>query len=110
MDIEQLKLVLETLQSVGHEASTLAVLWMWLKFGASLLHTLFWGAVIVGVAHAIRKAWLALECDRKSEAFMREMRDTLGTGTSGCLTDGEFSSTSTKLRELAHAYRATKGK
>ena len=110
MDIEQLKLVLETLQSVGHEASTLAVLWMWLKFGAAILHTLFWGLVVVGVVYAIRSGWLALECEHKAEDFMREMRDTLGTGTSGHLTHAEFASTSAKLRELARAHRETKGK
>jgi hypothetical protein len=32
MEIEQLKLILETLQGLGHEAGNLAVLYLWLQF------------------------------------------------------------------------------
>jgi hypothetical protein len=106
MDIEQLKLVLETLQSVGHEAGSLVTLWLWLKFGAATLQALLWGAVIVGVAHAIARGWRALEGDSRADRFLRDMRCVLGTGTSGCLTDAEYARTTSLLRQLADEHRA----
>jgi hypothetical protein len=108
MDIEQLKLILETLQSVGHEASSLTMLWMWLKFGAAILNVVFWGIIIVGVAHAIGRAWRALEGDTRADRFLRDMRDVLGTGTGGCLTEVEYDRTTSLLRRLAEEYRAQK--
>lgn len=108
MDIEQLKLVLETLQSVGHEAGSLATLWLWLKFSGGLLQLAFWAAVIVGVAHAIARAARHLEGDARYERFLREMRGTLGTGTSGVMTDDEYGRTTAMLRQLAEEHRAKK--
>ena len=110
MDIDQLKLVLETIQSVSHDASSLAILWLWLKFGAVAFSHLFWGTIVVSAVWLIVRLIRQQTDGEKYEQFLRDMRDTLGTGTGGVLTPEEFSRTSAKLRELADAYRNNKGK
>lgn len=108
MDIEQLKLILETLQGVSHDAGNLVVLWLWLKFGAAAAGHLSIMAVIVAVAYLIYKAIRLSYGDDAYERFFRDMRDQLRTGTSGCLTDGERNSTMTALRALVADSKAQK--
>lgn len=110
MDIEQLKLVLETLQSVSHDASSLAVLWLWLKFGAIVFSHVFWGAIVVSLVWLIVRVVRAQSSEQDYDRFLREMRDILGTGTGGVLTEPEFSSTSARLRQLALEAQQQKGK
>ena len=100
MDVEQLKLVLETLQSVSHDAGSLAVLWLWLKFGAAAVGHLSIMTVVVAVAYFIYKAVRLSYGDDAYDRFFRDMRDQLRTGTGGCLTDGERNSTMSALRAL----------
>lgn len=97
MDIDQLKLVLETLQSVGHEAGSLAVLWMWLKFGAAAVGHLSIMIVIVVVAYFVYKA---VRMSYGDDRFFRDMRDQLRTGTGGGLTTTERDHTMAALRAL----------
>lgn len=108
MDIEQLKLVLETLQNVSHDASSLAVLWMWLKFGAAAVGHISIMAVIVAVAYFIYKAIRSNYSDDAYDLFFRDMRDQLRTGTGGCLTDNERIATMAALRALVADSKAQK--
>lgn len=100
MDIEQLKIVLETLRGIGQDAGNIAVLWMWLKFGASALSSLAMGLTVVGVVWFITRTVIVLNGNDECEVFMREMRGTLGTGTSGVLTSEERIRTETAIRNL----------
>lgn len=106
MDIEQLKLILETLQGVGHEAGNLAVLYMWLQFGASALTNLSFAGVLVGAGYLIYKGIRMGVGGDASERFLCEMRDQLRTGTSGCLTDDERHRTTDAIRALVAEKRA----
>ncbi len=108
MDIEQLKLVLDTLKSVGHEAGSLAVLWLWLKFGAIAFSHIFWGVVVFSAAWTIVRLVRSQSDQENYEHFLREMRDTLGTGTGGCMTSVEYQRTTTLLRQMALDHRAQK--
>lgn len=111
MDIEQLKLVLEALQSVGHEAGSLAWLWMWLKFAGGVTQTVLWGLVIVGVAYTIGYAIRVSEGDHRSSRFISSMRDMLGVGSHGYLTEAEREATQAAIRRLVEEHVAkTKGK
>jgi hypothetical protein len=56
MEIEQLKLILETLQGVGHEAGNLAVLYLWLKFAGGVLTNLTLASVFIGLFYVIYRA------------------------------------------------------
>lgn len=100
MDIEQLKLVLETVSSLGQETASFAKLWLWLKFFGQLLPALFYTAAAVAVVVLLLKFWYRFE-HASGDAFLREMRDALGTGTPGNLADHERHRTTALLRELA---------
>ena len=105
MDIEQLKLILETLQGVGHEAGNLAVLYLWLQFAGSAAANLCVASVLVGVAYfgyrSIRVGYGADTYD----AFFRDMRNQLITGTGGYLTDDERQRTMAALRQLVAKHK-----
>jgi hypothetical protein len=104
MDIEQLKIVLETLRGIGQDAGNIAVLWMWLKFGASVLSSLAMGLTVVGVVWFISRAVILLNGNEECEIFVREMRGMLGTGTSGCLTPNERTRTQEAIRTLVNEH------
>lgn len=109
MEIEQLKLILETLQGVGHEASTLAMLYLWLKFAGGVLTNLCFVGVFVGLFYVIYRAIRMSAGHDEAEAFLREMRDQLNTGTGGHLTDHERQRTISAIHALVAEKRA-KGK
>lgn len=100
MEIEQLKLILETLQGVGHEAGNLAVLYLWLQFVGGVLTNISLVGIFVGLFYFIYRAVRMSQGHDESEAFLREMRDQLGTGTGGMLADHERQRTIVALRQL----------
>jgi hypothetical protein len=105
MEIEQLKLILETLQGLGHEAGSLAVLYLWLQFAGGVLTNLSIMGACVGVTYFIYKAIMISQGHDESDAFLREMRDQLGTGTGGYLTTDERNRTMTALRQLVAKHK-----
>jgi hypothetical protein len=105
MDIEQLKLILETLQGVGHEAGNLAVLYLWLQFAGGVLTNLSAIAVLLGVTYLIYKAIMISQGHDETEAFLCEMRDQLGTGVRGLLSRDERQRTTTALRKLVAKHK-----
>jgi hypothetical protein len=100
MDIEQLKLILETLQVVGHETGYLAALYLWLQFAGGVFTNLSFVGVMGGAGYVIYKGVMISMGHDEAKAFLREMRDQLGTGTSGVLTDDERQRTILKMRQL----------
>jgi hypothetical protein len=100
MEIEQLKLILETLQGVGHEAGNLALLYLWLQFATSILGNLTLIGVFIGLFYSIYKGIRMSQGHDEAEAFLREMRDLLGTGVYGHLSSDERQRTMTALRKL----------
>jgi hypothetical protein len=105
MEIEQLKLILETLQGVGHEAGNLAVLYLWLQFAGGVLTNLSIMGALLGVTYIIYKAIMMSQNADEYEAFLCEMRDQLGTGSRGILTKAERVNTMTALRQLVAKHK-----
>ena len=105
MEIEQLKLILETLQGVGHEAGNLAVLYLWLQFIGGVLTNLSVIGIFLGLFYFIYRAIRMSQGYDGSDAFLREMRDHLGTGTEGPLTENERQRTMTALRKLGAKHK-----
>lgn len=101
MEIEQLKLILETLQGLGHEAGSLAVLYLWLQFIGGVLTNLSVLGIFLGLFYFIYRAFSMSQGHDGAEAFLRDMRDQLGTGTEGPLTGNERQRTISALRKLA---------
>jgi hypothetical protein len=100
MEIEQLKLILETLQGVGHEAGNLAVLYLWLQFAGGVFTNLSIMGAILGIGYTICRALSMSQGSDETETFLCEMRDQLGTGTGGHLTDHERHRTIAVLHQL----------
>jgi hypothetical protein len=105
MEIEQLKLILETLQGVGHEAGNLAVLYLWLQFAGGVLTSLSFTAALLGVTYLIYRAIMMSQGHDETETFLCEMRDQLGVGSRGILTKTERFSTMTALRQLVAKHK-----
>jgi len=105
MEIEQLKLILETLQGVGHEAGNLAVLYLWLQFIGGVLTNLSIMGALLGIAYFVYRAIRMSEGHDESESFLREMRDQLGTGVYGHLSKDERQRTMTALRRLVAKHK-----
>lgn len=105
MEIEQLKLILETLQGVGHEAGNLAVLYLWLQFAGGVFTNLSFAGVFVGIGYFIYKGVRMSQVHDETETFLCEMRDQLGVGSRGILTKTERFSTMTALRQLVAKHK-----
>jgi hypothetical protein len=105
MEIEQLKLILETLQGVGHEAGNLAVLYLWLQFAGGVLTSLSLIGVFLGLFYFIYRAVRMSNGHNETETFFCEMRDQLGTGIHGTLTTDERNRTMTALRKLVAKHK-----
>jgi uncharacterized membrane protein len=96
MNIEELKIVLETIRSLSGDASTAVYVYFGLEFAK----------VVIGLAVG---AWVALTLIKsvasasgvdQDTAFMRECRDELKTGTGGELTHNERKATQIAIRKL----------
>jgi hypothetical protein len=105
MEIEQLKLILETLQGVGQEAGNLAVLYLWLQFIGGVLTNLSVIGIFLGLFYFIYRAIRMSQGYDQAEDFLRNMRDQLGTGTGGHLTDHERHRTIAVLHELVAKHK-----
>ena len=105
MEIEQLKLILETLQGVGHEAGNLAVLYLWLQFGASILGHLTLASVFIGLFYCIYRAIRTIQGNEEADAFFCSMRNQLFANTGRYLTDEERQRTMTALRQLVAKHK-----
>lgn len=100
MEIEQLKLILETLQGVGHEAGNLAVLYLWLQFVGGVLTNLSYMGMFLGLGYFLYRTIKSSQGHDQADDFLREMRDHLGTGISGSLSVSERDRTMAAIRAL----------
>ena len=96
MNIEELKLVLETIRPLSGDASTAAYWYFGLEFVKFVLGWL----VSAGVALTIIKIVAKASGIGADEEFMRECRDALGTGVRGYLHDDEREETQRVIRQL----------
>lgn len=96
MNIEELKLVLETIRSLSGDASTAAYWYFGLEFAKFVLGWLVSAGVVLAIAQTIAVA-NGVGAD---EDFMRECRDALGTGCRGALIQEERRATQAAIRKL----------
>ena len=108
MNIEELKMILETINATTGLAKDMGTTWIWLHYGFKLLDGL---ALLIGVAvvvYGIYRMVKAVNCADIDTPFMRSCRDKLKTGTSGCVTQSEHYATTTKIMELIDQHLAAK--
>jgi hypothetical protein len=96
MNIEELKLVLDTIKSLSGDASTAAYAYFGLEFAKFVIG---W-AVGAWVVLTVVKMGVKLGTDDRDEEFMRECRDALHIGCRGSLGETERFETQRVIRKL----------
>ena len=96
MNIEELKLILDTIKSLSGDASTAAYWYFGLEFAKFVLLTVGGLGASCWVVHKICQA-NGVGAD---EAFMRECRDALSIGCRGGLVEDERAETQRVIRKL----------
>jgi hypothetical protein len=96
MNIEELKLILDTIRSLSGDASTAAYWYFGLEFVKFVLGC----GVGAWLAFTIIKIVAKAAGIDQDEKFMRECRDALGTGVLGYLHDDERVATQQAIRKL----------
>lgn len=99
MNIDELKLILEALQHTTDGAKDLGVWWIALHYGEKVLGGLFAVVCIWGVAWGIYKVINAANGSSEPERRLQRLRDAMGVGTSGILTDSEYEQMREKIRD-----------
>jgi hypothetical protein len=96
MNIEELKMVLETIRALTGDATSAAYWYFGLEFAKFVLGLL----VGAGVALTIIKTVVVASGVGADEAFMRECRDALRIGCRGGLVQDERAETQRVIRQL----------
>lgn len=104
MDIEHLQLILDMVGQVSGDAVTVAVSFIVLDKVLPFILYLTFFYIVYRVALLTYKAFTKTD----KEVFWTDMRDCLGIGAPGPLTQEELRRTEAELRRLARASRADK--
>lgn len=96
MNIEELKLVLETIRSLSGDASTAAYWYFGLDFAKFVLSWFVGAGLLLTIARTI----VTLSGNGRDELFMCECRDALRIGSRGSFTENERAATQQVIREL----------
>ena len=104
MNIEELKLVLDTIRQLSGDASTAAYAYFGLEFAKFVIG---W-AVGAWVVFTAIKMVIKLNTDDQDETFMRECRDALRIGSRGHLGATERFETQRVIRQMIQEQNAKK--
>jgi hypothetical protein len=96
MNIEELKLVLETIRQLSGDASTAAYWYFGLQFAQNIIILVALISALLVIVHKVCKA-AGVDQD---EMFMRECRDELRIGSRGIFIEEERRATQAAIRKL----------
>lgn len=108
MNIEELKMILETINATTGLAKEMGTTWIWLHYGFKVLQGLVVLATVGIVFYAIYKTILTIHSGTIDTQFMRECRDKLKIGSTGVMTDWEYHVTTSEIRELINRHNKNK--
>ena len=97
MDIEQLKLILETIKGITDDATTVAIWYFVLYYGLSFISKLICLGAIFGVVYIIATAFKSSNDDT---AFVHSLRDELLESGSGWISDYDRKKIRQRINEL----------
>ncbi len=97
MDIEQLKLIIETVKSVSGDAQSVAIWWLILD---KLVPVIVWLLVGVGIYKVCNKIINEIRNESDNERRMNELRDILCPGCGGYICNRDYQKMLAKIREL----------
>jgi hypothetical protein len=104
MNIDELKIILETINTTTGLAKDMGTTWIWLHYGFKVLEGLAWIVGVTVVVYGMYRMMAVNHVDTDSP-FMRLCRNKLGTGSPGVMTETEYYATTTKIMELIDQYR-----
>lgn len=110
MNMEELKLVLETINSTTGLAKDFGTTWVWLHYGMKLLNGIGYLLIVAIIVYGIYQVVASISGTDNANEFVKECRDRLGTGFPGPLTTNELSHTRSKVFELIDKHNAEKNK
>ena len=100
MDIEQLKLILQTIEGTAESAKLIALTWLIFQLIKVLLFWAFWAAATTLGYKLIKNMCAASKEETDGVRIIRECRDLILPENAGTfVTDGEISIIKTKIRE-----------
>ena len=99
MEIEQLKLILDTLQHTTDGAKDFGIWWVALHYGEKVLSGLFMVLCVWGVAWGIYKAITIAHGADDDARRLQYLRDLMRVGSPGGVTEGEFDRMREKVRD-----------
>lgn len=105
MNIDELKMILDTINATTGLAKDMGTTWIWLHYGFKALSGLAWLAGIALVVYGIYRIVKTVNNADIDTAFMRRCRDRLGIGSTGTVTEREYYATTTKIMELIDQYK-----
>ena len=105
MNIDELKMILDTINATTGLAKDMGTTWIWLHYGFKALSGLAWLAGIAVVVYGIYRIAITVSHADIDTSFMRSCRDKLGTGSPGCVTEREYYATTTKIMELIDQHK-----
>jgi len=97
MDIEQLKLVLETVKGITNDATSVAIWYFVLTYGLSFLSKVMCAGVGIYIVHRIASTVLAVNED---EALIKELRSAVDPSAYGWISTNERTSIRKRFYEL----------
>jgi len=104
MNIEELKLVLDTIRQLSGDASTAAYAYFGLEFAKFVIGWVVGAWVVLTVVKTVVK----LNTDDRDETFMCECRDALRIGICGKLGEMERAETQRAIRQMIQERNAQK--
>jgi len=97
MDIEELKLVLETVQGIANDATSVAIWYFVLTYGLSFLSKVMCAGVGIYIVHRIASTVLAVNED---EALLKELRSAVDPNSYGWMSTAERNALRKRFYEL----------
>lgn len=100
MNIDELKMILETINSTTGLAKDFGTTWVWLHYGFKVFEALLVVVCILGGIYGIHRMIAHSSSCSVNEAFLRRCRDRLRIGSPGSFTDEEAERVRIKLSQL----------
>lgn len=97
MKTEELKMIVDLLQSLGDSSANAFMWWLVSTTGVSVFESILTATVFLGIVYMITKA---ITNSIGLEAWAEQVRDTLGVGTPGLLVERERKEVLEQIRKL----------
>lgn len=100
MNIDELKLILETLQHTADGAKSFGLWWIALHYGVKALHLLCLVAGVWAIAWAIVKSVQICNGADDNTQRLQQLRDIMRIGSPGVVSHGEYEQMRDKVRNF----------